>query len=496
MKSCEKYPVQNGVSKRVNSTMYSTTLAGALLLSLVAFAAPAAAQDPPPEAPPAETPAAGEEEEEKDVKWLAVTGGDVFTGTGAVLHKATVLCKGKKIHAIGYDLDIPTEAEVMDVSGYRVYPGLVAPASFGLFGGGGELADSVDPYNRNMVLALAAGITTAVNGNQVAKLKRGDIADIVVREGTFENFSYQKTSPSAKAQLREKFEAAAQYVRDYRKWEVDVRTNKELKEPPKRGIDQKVLDVLQGRTLATFAADDRTDLLEIARLAQRFGFRPVINGCREGWVVADELGRAGAMAMVTPRDRRPRSETLVREGGSSIENAAILHRHGVQVAVVPQSPGINLGGLVGRDLLHFPTEAAFAIRGGLPETAALEAMTIVPARMLGVDWRIGTLEKGKDADLIVTDGDLLHYQTWVQWAIVDGKVAYDKQEEMYFAHIRPRPETALAPEKRVDPGEENPAEAPAQPEAPADPPAEPEKGGGGGGGEEPPPAGGDGASAG
>lgn len=474
--------------------MSPTTFAGALLLSLGALAAPALAQEPAPEGPAPATPA----EDEKDVKWLAVTGGDVFTGTGAVLHKATVLCKGKKIHSIGYDLDIPSEAEVMDVSGYRVYPGLVAPASFGLFGGGGELADSVDPYNRNMVLALAAGITTAVNGNQVAKLKRGEIADIVIRDGTFETFNYQKSSPSAKVQLREKFEAAAQYLRDYRKWEVDVRTNKELKEPPKRGVDQKVLDVLQGRTLATFSADDRTDLLEIARLAQRFGFRPVINGCREGWVVADELGRAGALAIVTPRDRRPRSETLVREGGSSIENAAILHRHGVQVAVTPQSAGINLGGLVGRDLLHFPTEAAFAIRGGLPETAALEAMTIVPARMLGIDWRVGTLEKGKDADLIVTDGDLLHYQTWVQWAIVDGKVAYDKQEEMYFAHIRPRPETALAPEKRVDPGEENPAEAPAQPEAPADPPAEapaePEKGGGGGG--EEPPTGGDGGSAG
>ena len=491
MKYPVKYPLEDRASKRVNRTMNPTIFTGALLLSLGAFSSPVAAQEPEPEAPAAATPA----EDEKDVKWLAVTGGDVFTGTGAVLHEATVLCKGKKIHAIGYDLDIPSEAEVLDVSGYRVYPGLVAPASFGLFGGGGELADSVDPYSRNMVLALAAGITTAVNGNQVAKLKRGEIADIVIRDGTFETFNYQKTSPSAKAQLREKFEAAAQYLRDYRKWEVDVRTNKELKEPPKRGIDSKVLDVLQGRTFATFGADDRTDLLEIARLAQRFGFRPIINGCREGWVVADELGRAGAMAIVTPRERRTRSETLVRDGGSSIENAAILHRHGVQVAVIPQSPGISLGGLVGRDLLHFPTEAAFAIRGGLPEAAALEAITIVPARMLGIDWRVGTLEKGKDADLIVTDGDLLHYQTWVQWAIVDGKVAYDKQEEMYFAHIRPRPESALAPETRVDPGEENPAEAPEPDEPPAEAPKKPEEGGGGGGGEEPP-TGGDGGSAG
>jgi len=441
------------------------------------------------------TPAAGEgevakpvqdeKEDGKDIKWLALTNGDIHTGTGAVLHRATLLCKGKKIHAIGYDVEIPAEAEIMDVSGYRVYPGLVAPQAFGLFGGGGDLADSVDPYSRNMLLALAAGVTTAVNGNQVAKLKRGEITDIVIRQTTFESFSYSTSNPSAKTQLREKFEAAATYLRDYRKWEVDVRTNKELKEPSKRGVDSKALDVLQGKIAPTFRADERTDLLEIARLAQRFGFRPIIDGCREGWVVADELGRAGAMAIISPRSRRSRSETLVREGGSSIENAAILHSHGVQVAVVPASAGINLSGLVGRDLLHYTMEAAYAIRGGLPEAAALDAVTIVPARMLGLDWRIGTLERGKDADIIVTDGDVLHYQTWVQWAIVEGQVVYDKQEEMYFAHIRPRPAAALAPEKRVDPGEENPVEptAPAEPEEePVEEPVEDPPGGGGGDG--------------
>ena len=62
---------------------------------------------------------------------------------------------------------------------------------------------------------------------------------------------------------------------------------------------------------------------------------------------------------------------------------------------------------------------------------------------------------GKDADLIVTDGDVLHYQTFVQWAIVDGEVVYDKQEEKFFAHIRPRPESALAPVETLDAGEEN-----------------------------------------
>jgi hypothetical protein len=79
--------------------------------------------------------------------------------------------------------------------------------------------------------------------------------------------------------------------------------------------------------------------------------------------------------------------------------------------------------------------------------------------MLGVAHRIGSLEVGKDCDLIVTDGDILHYNTLVQWAVVDGRISYDKQKELYFAQIRPRPEPpAAAPERKLDKGEAKPQE--------------------------------------
>ncbi len=402
---------------------------------------------------------ADEEEEDDDgPKFLALVGGDIYTGTGGVLRGATLLAKGKKIHSFGYDVDVPEDAEVVDVTGMRVYPGLIAVGSFGLFGGSGNIEDSVDPYSQSMTLALAAGITTAVNGNTVAKLKRGHVKGLVVRDSAFESLSYSNGNPQGQVSVEENFTKAAEYLRAYAKYEQDKRSNKDLKEPSKKGIDDRSVRILRGEVRPRFNANDRTDLLEIARLAQRFGFRPIIEGAREGWTVAAELGRAGATAIVTPRSRRSKEETLVRDGGSSIENAAKLYEHGVPVVVVPASRGISLGGIVGQDLLHFPTEAAFAIRGGLPEQAALESITIEAARVLGVDYRIGSIAVGKDADVIVTDGDLLHYQTFVQWAIVDGEVVYDKQEEMFFAHIRPRPESALAPEVRVDAGEENPAE--------------------------------------
>ncbi len=407
---------------------------------------------------------AQEDEADSDAgEWFAIVGGDIHTGTGAVLNGATLVAKDGKIRAIGQGVFVPSEAKLLDATGMRVYPGLVAFDSSGLIGSqGSDFKDTIDPFNQRMVLALAAGITTAGQSDTAVKLRRGEVEDVVLREKYLTSQSFASSNPQAKRSLIEKLEKASAYLRQYREWEEKKKEDKDLKEPSRKGVDTSVLSILKGENLARFNADARAELLDIARLAQRFGFRPVIIGCGEGWTVADELGRAGAFAVVTPRYRRDRSEELVRPGGSSIENAAILHRSGVQVAVVPFQKGVDLGGIVGRDILHLPIEAGFAVRGGLPEQAAFDAITIVPARILGVDHRVGTLEIGKDCDLIVTDGDILHYQTFVQYAVVAGKQVYDKQEELFFAHIRPRPLAELAPEQRVDPGTEAVPEPPAE----------------------------------
>jgi adenine deaminase len=109
------------------------------------------------------------------------------------------------------------------------------------------------------------------------------------------------------------------------------------------------------------------------------------------------------------------------------------------------------------------------VRGGLSNEAALQSITIVPARILGVDHRVGTLEVGKDADILVTDGDILHYETFVQWAIVYGDVVYDKQEELFYAHIRPRAESPEAASEATEEG----APQPAPSEAPETPSGQP-----------------------
>lgn len=446
---------------------------GALALAALSFLAqPAFAQDGDKKDDKKDEAAKDKKDEKKD-EWFAVTGGDVYTGTGAVLRGATVLAKNGVIEAIGHEVEIPAEAKTLDATGQRVYPGLVAINSNGLFGmAAGDFADSVDPYNQRMLLALASGITTAGQSNTALKLKRRDIKNVVLRERYLATLSFSNSNPSGKREWVEKFDRAARYLREYRDWEEKKREQKDLKEPGSSGVDSTAKAILEGRVLARFNASNREDLLEIARLAQRFGFRPVIDGCVEGWTVADELGRAGAYAVITPRDRRDKEEQLVRDGGSSIENAAILHRSGVQVCVIPSTTGVDLGGIAGRDILHLPIEAGFAVRGGLTDQAALESITIVPARLLGVSHKVGSLEKGKDCDLIVLDGDVMHYQSLVQYTVVEGKIAYDKSAELFYAHIRPRPSDQLAPEARQDKGETDEKPAEGAKETPGDKPEE------------------------
>ncbi|HTF89972.1 MAG TPA: amidohydrolase family protein [Planctomycetota bacterium] len=449
--------------------------AAALLCGVGASLAPAASASSmfqePAAAPkdgekPADKSAEDKKKEEKE-EWFALTNGDVFTGTGSLLRGMTVLAKNGVITEIASEVDIPEGAKILDAKGMRIYPGLVAISSSGLLGGtSSELEDTVDPFNSRMVLGLASGITSTGVGSVAAKLKRGEIKGVVMRDKYSTTLSYSTSNPSSKRSLVEKLDATSKYLRDFREYEAKKSSNKELKEPAKKGVDSAVLSVLKGETLARFNADSREDLIGIARIAQKYGFRPVIDGCSEGWTVADELGRAGAFAILTPRDRNDKSEALVRPGGTSIENAAILHAHGVQVAIIPATRSVDLGGIAGRDIIHLPIEADFAVRGGLPESAAIAAITIVPARILGVDHRVGTIEVGKDCDLLVMDGDLLHYQTFVQYAIVDGKQVYDKEAELWFAHIRPRTTPSMAPETRTDAGEEIDPNAAPKPEAP------------------------------
>ena len=409
------------------------------------------AQDPPrrrrgrrrPTPPPAPAP----EPEKKEViasdsedEYLVIKGATIHTVTGGTHRNGTLISKNGKIYQIvAGPVDAPEGAEIIEAAGHHIYPGLVAFRSSGLVGSG-EAEKSQDPFGLNTTMGLAAGITSTWNGSRVTKLVHGSLEDLTIRPKSFSRINYSYRNSRGRKDLRQAFDRVLEHLRALERHEEEKKENPEAKPPEDKwikGVFAVVRSLLTGESKALVRTRSIAEIQEYSSLARKYGFDIVFEGAEEGWIDPGALSRCGASAIISPRSRVNADDELNRESGSSIENGKILHDAGVPLVIIPGSTGIALWGLAGRDLSHLPLEAAFAVRGGLPEQVAIEAITIEPARLLGVADRVGSLEVGKDSDFIITDGDLLDYMTLVRWAIVNGKIQYDKEKEGILDHIRP-----------------------------------------------------------
>lgn len=399
------------------------------------------------------------QETPKKPVYVALVGGDVYTVTKGTLKGATVLIKDGKIHKVGHNLTLPEGTTVHDVKGRRVLPGFVVAHGRGLGvagWGGGKISDSLDPYAESVKMALASGITTTYiefgggggfwggkvgtsgQSNAVIKMSYGDLDGMLLLEPAAVNLmAWMNATGSQKAEIRERFQKAREFIEKSKDYEARKAAGKlqPNEQPPQGGQDNET-KLLRGEICARLDAGTADQIRTILDLLKDFKFRCVIVNVDEGWTMADEISRSDATCIITPRYRVYADKTISRPNGSSIEQAAILRKAGVKFAIVPLSPSIDLDGIAGRDLLNLPLEAAFGIRGGLDEQTALESITITAAEMIGVSNRVGSIEEGKDADLIVLDGDPFDYRTFVDFTFVDGKLLYDKAKSPYFSHIQ------------------------------------------------------------
>lgn len=429
----------------------------ALLISAgLGGSSPVRAEEPKPEKPAPKKeadeskskPGGEDKKEQKDEddekakepdRWLAIEGGTVHTVTGGVMHGATVLCKNGKIFAIGRGVRVPDEAERIDAAGLHVYPGLVAAGTSGLIRGGRDGGDT-DVFNLEMEIALAGGITTVESGGSAYKLTFGHTDEILLKKDLFVSLNYDTQQPAGRHELRQKVEKVRQYLRDVEAYEREKKDNEDAEEPDKeflKGEYEEILKLLRGETKWRVSAQRASALVGLAEFARQYNLPVVVDGAMEGWTVASAMSRANFEAVIVPRAQVPRDPELNRDNGSSIENARILYDHGIPLAITPRITTVTLWGVAGQDLLHLNMEAAFAVRGGLPSDAALRAITIDAAKILGVDHRVGSIEVGKDADFVIADGDLLYYMTLSRYTIVNGRIAYDKMKDTLFDHIRP-----------------------------------------------------------
>ena len=391
-------------------------------------------------------------------KALVIRGGDLYTISDGVIRNGTVLIEDGKITQIGTNVTLPEGAEVIDASGRTVMPGLVAANISGMVSGSAkEIADGLDPYGTVVSFALASGITAAYvqagsagssgtgGTNAIVKMAEGDLKSMLVREPVAVNVSYSRSSPSTKAALRKKLQDTVDYLREKEQYEADKAAGKKVEEPKKPSDADTMTKLLAGQLPARLSASSSNDILNALELADEFGIRLILDGVVEGWTVAEEMGKYDVDAVITPRTIWGTNTDVNAPTGSNDRLAAILKAAGVRFAVIPASAGFSTGGGFGDDLFTLPYEAAHAVGGGLDEQTALESITLTPAQMFGVDDRIGSLEVGKDADIIILDGHPFHYSSFVEFTLVNGKILYDKSKATYFSHIRPRAPDPEAP---------------------------------------------------
>lgn len=280
------------------------------------------------------------------------------------------------------------------------------------------------------VFAPSAPSKPTANKFAVLKLSYGDLDGMLVTETPFHGVpSRNLTGPANVLAWRNAIKEARDYIPALAKHEADVKAGKKDVKPPEKKVDDELIRLVKKEIALRTQAVTIEEIRHQIALAKELDYRLVLDGAHESWLVADELAAANVAVVITPRDRYDAVRGREGRSGTSIETPGILNKAGVHFAVAPLGSSISLDGLPGRDLASLPVEAAFAVRGGIDESTALQALTIEPARILGIADRVGSIEKGKDADLLILDGPPLDYRTYVQTAIVNGKVRYDRDKD-------------------------------------------------------------------
>ncbi|NBC85203.1 MAG: amidohydrolase family protein [Bacteroidetes bacterium] len=373
---------------------------------------------------------------------IAVTADTVYTMAGEPIVDGVVLMNGRTIEAVGSGAEISVPDGYRTVEATVVTPGLIdARSTVGLSGIYNVESDqmqletsapmqpelrAIDAYNAREELVSwirSLGVTTVhtghgpgavISGQTMIVKTNGRTIDEAVVDSTAmlamtigpsvsQNFESPGTRAKAVAMLRQKLIEAQQY-----------REGQSGDNPPSRDLGMEVLvDVLEGNVPALITAHRARDIMTALRLQEEFGFELVLDGAAEAYVVTEQVRDAGVPVIVHP--------PMIRTYGAA-ENAAfttpgVLHAAGIPIAF---QSGYEAYVPKTRVALF---EAAVAVGNGLPRDAALRALTIDAAELLGLSDDIGSIEEGKHADLVLYSGDPFEYTTQVCTVIIDGRIA-------------------------------------------------------------------------
>jgi len=384
---------------------------------------------------------------------LAFVGARVIPIIGPEVERGVVLVEAGRIVAVGAedDVAVPEGAERIDVAGRVILPGLVDTHSHLGRGSGGDrskalhpdvrILDAIDVRAENFWKARAGGITTInvmpgsghlMSGQTVylkPRLAGADVEDYLLctdgepricgglkmANGT--NSRRDPPFPGTRARSASMVRELFVQAREYRAKRATP--PKDPDKAPARDLGLETLvEVLDGRRIVHFHTHRHDDILTVLRLAEEFGFRPVLHHVSEGGLVAAEIAAAGV----------PSSIIVIDSPGGKLEAARLSLGTGAALERAGAEVGFHTDDSI-TDSRFFLRSAALAVRAGMSRRAALAGLTIAGARMLGLEDRIGSLEPGKDADLIVLSGDPLSAFTRVEQTWIDGEKVFDSERD-------------------------------------------------------------------
>ena len=386
----------------------------------------------------------------------AITNVRIKTVTGPEIRRGVVLIEDGMIAAVAENMTVPSEASIIQGKGWLLTPGMIdAHCHLGISEEGigfegedyNEMTDPVTPHLRvidginpeemGMWDAASNGITTVclapgsanVIGGQVAVVKTsGKVIDrMVVRfpaglkvafgENPKRIYHEQKRTPMTRmgtaALLREALVKALNYLHKLEEGE-----NEPAKKPERDLRCEAMLPVIRGEMPLRAHAHRADDILTAIRIAEEFGVEICIEHCTEGHKIADILASKKIPAIVGP-SLSSRVKYELRE--RTFATAGILAKAGVQVALMTDAPVVPIE--------YLPIVAGLAVRYGLPEEEAWRALTINPARILRIADRVGSIEAGKDADLVLWDGDPFDTRTWSRMVWIGGELIEDRRKK-------------------------------------------------------------------
>jgi len=212
---------------------------------------------------------------------------------------------------------------------------------------------------------------------------------------------------------------------EYKKKESGKDTEK--KEKPKRPArfrtspaNDVLAQVLRKEIPLQVEAHRVVDILNALRLADEFGFSLILDKCTEGYLIADEIARRKVPVIVGPVSTSFVDMPRLEYRKHDMSNAAVLSKKGIKAA-------LGVSGRDGASSKFITLAAALAAANGMNKDAALRAITLTPAEILGVADRIGSLEVGKDADVVIMSGHPLDTLTQVEMVLIEGKVVFERK---------------------------------------------------------------------